>query len=505
MTDDKQNHDLAPEGEAPAPAPRFGMGDQVAFQRYEQRNRKLLWGLFALLLALAAGVFLILPRYVAPVDQAERIVVVEPTREGAAVGSLSPFEEAQLLRQREAAQNTLAALLELQESLDALSVERWAPDAYDQAIELARQGDINYREQEFLEANERYAEGLAVLQQLDSGREQRYLDLIAEGNAALDQGLADAAAAAFELALLLKPGDGAALAGQQRAAVLNEVLAHLESGRTLHERGALDAAREAYEQALALDAAHPEALAALQQVDRDIEARAFGDAMSRGYAALRDDNPEAAELAFREAEAMRPDSAEVKTGLQQAADMLSTRIINRHMEAARQHEADEDWQAAVGEWEAAVAVDPNLVVADRGLRRSRTRLELDVFFETVLREPLRLVEDGIYEQTRQLLVDIEQITSRGPRLQQQIDAVTRLMAQARQPVPVTLQSDGMTQVTVYRVGEFGTFASRALELTPGHYVAVGMRPGYRDVRREFTVQIGATSLGPIEVACTEAI
>src|SRR5690606_26900751 len=213
---------------------------------------------------------------------------------------------------------------ELQESLDKLSVQRWAAEEYNRAIELARQGDTAYREQAFERANAEYAAGVAILQELDSGREARFATLLAEGRAALEAGRADAAASAFEIALLLKPGDAEARAGQQRAAVLNEVLAHFNRGRGQHERGELDAARDAYEAALALDSAFTDARAAIQQVDRDIEARAFNDAMSRGYAALRNDNPEAAELAFREAEAMRPDSEDVKTGLQQAADLLST-------------------------------------------------------------------------------------------------------------------------------------------------------------------------------------
>ncbi|HHX82554.1 MAG TPA: hypothetical protein GX696_06175 [Pseudomonadaceae bacterium] len=486
-------------------APRFGMGDQLAYQQYQQRNRKLLWGIFALLLLLAAGVFLLLPRYIAPVEQAERIVVVEPSTGGPASSSLSPFEEAQLLRQREAAQNTLAELLELQEQLEALSVQRWAAQAHGNALSLAREGDTAYREQRFSEADTFYGEGLEILRKLDNSRQQRYDDLIAEGNTALADGDAGSASEAFALALLLQPGDAAALAGQQSAAVLNEVLSHLASGRTLHAQGSFDAAREAYQQALGLDAAHADALAALQQVDRDIEQRAYADAMSRGYAALRDDNPEAATQAFRDAEAMRPDSEEVQVALQQAADQLSTRIINRHMEAARVYEEQEDWHAAVDEWNAAVAVDPNLVVADRGLRRSLTRLDLDIFFTAVLQDPLRLVENGIFEQTRQLLVDIQQINQRGPRLQEQVASVEALMAEARVPVPVTLLSDGQTAVTVYRIGAFGAFTSKTLDLAPGHYVAVGVRPGYRDVRQEFTVEIGASTLEPLSIVCTEVI
>src|SRR5690606_7493836 len=197
MTEDKLNQNPAPEHDAPAQAPRLGLGDQVAFQRYEQRNHRLLWGLFILLLGLAAGVFLILPRFLAPVDQAERIVVVETGR-GPAPAALSPFEEAQLLRQREVAQNTLAALLELQDSLDKLSVQRWAAEGYNRAIELARQGDTAYREQAFERANAEYAAGVAILQELDSGREARFATRLAAGRAALEAGRAAGAASPVE-------------------------------------------------------------------------------------------------------------------------------------------------------------------------------------------------------------------------------------------------------------------------------------------------------------------
>ncbi|ALO47573.1 hypothetical protein PS2015_2946 [Pseudohongiella spirulinae] len=50
-------------------------------------------------------------------------------------------------------------------------------------------------------------------------------------------------------------------------------------------------------------------------------------------------------------------------------------------------------------------------------------------------------------------------------------------------------SDNATQVTIYRVGELGAFSQTTLMLTPGRYVAVGTRPGYRDVREEFVVGI----------------
>ena len=62
----------------------------------------------------------------------------------------------------------------------------------------------------------------------------------------------------------------------------------------------------------------------------------------------------------------------------------------------------------------------------------------------------------------------------------------------------------MTSVTVYRIGELGMFTNHTLDLVPGAYTAVGVRPGYRDVRQEFVVAIDGRA-PVVTVACNEAI
>jgi hypothetical protein len=59
-------------------------------------------------------------------------------------------------------------------------------------------------------------------------------------------------------------------------------------------------------------------------------------------------------------------------------------------------------------------------------------------------------------------------------------------------------------VSIQRVGSYGSFARRELQLPPGKYTAVGTRSGYRDVRREFVVKPGAADLA-IDVRCDEPI
>lgn len=492
-------------GAAPAAAPQFGLGDQLAYQHYQQKGNQVLWGIFALLLVLAVGVFFVLPKYVAAPTPGNRVVEAEPAATPASSpAAMSPFEEAQILRQRETAQNALAALLALQETLEAKDVKRWAAEAYADVIDFATQGDTAYREQHFIDAAGLYQKSVDILQDLNATMEQRYLDLVASGDAALVRDAATEAATAFDNALLIQPTGAEALTGKERAAVLNEVLTLLEQGRAQHERGELDAAKASYQQALALDSVHREATAALQQVNLDLAQRAYAAAMSRGYAALQKDDPEAAELAFRDALTMRPDAEEVQVALQQAADQISGTRINRYMDAALVFEAKEEWPAALEQWEAALTVDPNLVVADRGKRRTETRLELDVFFTKVIAKPLELVAEDIHAQTRQLLIDIQQISNPGPRLREQVATVEALMAKARVPVTLNVQSDGLTRVTIRRVSELGLFTSKSVELLPGEYVAVGVRDGYRDARVEFTVNIGAQAPA-VTVACSEKI
>ncbi len=92
----------------------------------------------------------------------------------------------------------------------------------------------------------------------------------------------------------------------------------------------------------------------------------------------------------------------------------------------------------------------------------------------------------------------------GPRLTEQIAQLGRLVELAATPISVQLQSDQITNVTLYRIGVLGVFASKQVELRPGTYTVVGSRDGYRDVRQTFTVRPGR-DLPAISVVCVEPI
>jgi hypothetical protein len=74
----------------------------------------------------------------------------------------------------------------------------------------------------------------------------------------------------------------------------------------------------------------------------------------------------------------------------------------------------------------------------------------------------------------------------------------------RTPVKVTIASDNLTDVVVYKVGKLGRFASHELWLRPGTYTLAGSRNGYRDVRETIGVKPGQESLR-VTVACTNKV
>jgi tetratricopeptide (TPR) repeat protein len=502
---EKNTYTPTPENSALAKdSPIFGMGDQQHHFNKQQQHIKILWGIFSLLLVLVLGVIFILPSYISTPDPAAVAPVVIPIERATPQNALSPFQEAQLLREREAAQNILEQILNLQGTLEGISIEIWADEAYEAALSIATEGDTAYREQDFIGAQEIYQRSLLALQSLETESLLVLSSSIDEGYAAIESGLQRRAEESFSRALLINPESVLAQNGLSRAQTLGEVLELIELGNQERARGNLEIALQRYEDALVIDSEHAQASAAISQTNQEILDRDFRNHMSAGFSAIQQNDPQAALQSFNQALTMRPNSGDVEAAIVQAETMIMDRDLNIQLIAAREHEAAEEWQDALSAYNTALAIDANVVAAQQGRDRSQQRLNLDNYLKNILNNPLRLSDDQVYQQSITVYNESLSLVTEGSRLYNQLSSLRSYLDRARLPITVTLNSDGVTDVTIFRITELGTFVTQTMQLIPGAYTAVGVRVGYRDVRQEFVVPFSGEE--PIvTVICNEPV
>ena len=475
------------------------------------------WGGLAAMLALAAVVFLYLPTRVpepvvviaeAPADgdEAEAAAQAAAEEQASATRSvgLSPYQLAQLAEKRAAAERELKVLLRNQNRLEARNVTVWGNDDFEAARAVATDGDVLFREREYDQAGERYAEAADMLAALLERADPVLEEALAAAWQAFDAGQSEEATQAFEYVLAIDPDNEQATRGLARTANLDQVLGLLTEGARQESAGSLSEALATFREAAGVDPDYGPAREAVARVSSRIGDARFNELLSRGYAALERKDYAAARQAFSDAAARRPDSSAAQAGLQQVNLQARVGRIRGLREEAEGHEAAERWRDAESNYEALLAQDDTLVFARDGRERARQRAVLDEKLTEMVGKPERLATDSVYEEAVALMEQASAVDNAGPKLSDQLRSLARLIATARTPIRVTLVSDNETNVVVYKVDRLGRFDQRELTLRPGKYTAVGTRDGYRDVRREFTLVAGQVP-APVVVRCEEKI
>jgi hypothetical protein len=467
-------------------------------------RRGLVAASLAFLLLVAGFVFFMLPRQVAQAPQETAPAAAAPDP-GAAVAA-APAEPdlealAQAKRDFEELQPNVTARLQ---RLEQQGAGHWGGEVYARGKEGLGAADAAFGRRD-------YAAALAALRAADADleateqRAAKELDsALRTGAEALAAGNAAAAQRAFELALVIDAGNAIATRGLERAGTLDQVRALIAQAEALEAQGDPRAAGDAYRKALELDRDATRAREALARLQAQASNEAFAAAMSAGLAALARPDPAAARAAFERAGRLRPGAPEVAEGLAQVDRALAGRSIGMHLEAAGTAEREERWADALAEYRRAREIDPNLLAARQGVERAEPRAMLDAELAAVIARPERLFTAEVRGAARASLQRARVLPDPGPVLQRQVETVERLLAAAETPLRVALSSDNLTEVTINRVGRLGAFERKDVELLPGRYTVVGVRAGYRDVRREITLLPGGAA-PTVVIRCEEPI
>ncbi len=457
-------------------------------------------GLIALLAGVLAVVFWL------PAVVSERGPLVAPVARPPSAAPAAPVAAATPPPQdlRASADAALAERVRAEDAARAAGADRWGGADWLEARRLADLGDTQFRDRDFAAATASFNQAANRFRPLADGAPAALAAALQAGQEAFARAEQPAAIAAFERALLIRPGEPAATKGLARSQQLDEVLGAMGEGAAREAAGDPAAARASYISVLKLDADWAPARTALARIDAGRAASEFERAMAQGLAALAAGRTTEARSALNRALALRPGDAGARSGLEQLdGDERRGRLAGLQTEAERLAAA-ERWAEAADQYRALLNLDATLAAAKAGLASAGARAELQRRLEQQLANGDRFNDDTVVAVAQAVVSDAEAVPTKGPLLTSQISRLKFLLAAAARPVTVQLESDNLTSVVIYKVGDLGAFMSRTVELRPGTYVIVGTRDGYRDVRR--TVRIGADgSQEPINVRCEESI
>jgi tetratricopeptide (TPR) repeat protein len=367
-------------------------------------------------------------------------------------------------------------------------------------MHYADEADRLSLENDYGAAAENYAAAAAKAQILIGRMEPTLKQLLAEGQAALDQQNGNIARQKFSIALMIDPDNRRAAQSLQRARKIEAVRQLLESGKRHEEAGRIAFAHADYQEALSLDPESKAARQALTRIKDQISEAEFQRLMSEGLTALHNDEYQLARAKLLKAKSFRPESREVKDALAQVDQAIRLARIEAYRQKAVDAEQAENWEQALDAYLQVLEIDANIQFASRGKTRAQNRIRIDRRINFFLQQPAALESDRQLENAVALIAEIEEIRPKGPQLKDRFEKLVRIVDAAQTPVKIIIESDTFTDVAVYKVGKLGRFERRELSLRPGTYTVVGTRDGYQDIRKKITVRAGQ-DLVRIRIKC----
>lgn len=407
-----------------------------------------------------------------------------------------------------AAEQLLTEALRRLTQLESDGVRAWGLETFETSLPAAEEtlakARAHFDSRKYALSLPLFKEAIAAFDRLAASRPERFDAAMNRGRKALEDQDAPAATRQFEIALALMPANQEAKALLDRSRALPAVLDDVAKGKELEVVGDIDQARERFQAAVARDPDFALAREHLARVTAAIAARDYRQAVSDALGRLEKRDFKGAQAAIDRAGKIKPNAPEVK----EISGRIQTEAQAAALDALRRRaagfESQEKWSDALSLYDAALKIDKSAGFAVRGRDRARTFVAFHKAIDSYLAEPIRLQSPEPLAHAKTLLTESDRLGDAGKILNDKTKRLRTLISQAEAPIPVVIESDRVTDVTVYRIGRLGSFDSRRVELKPGNYTAVGSRPGYRDVRVEFKVA-PASSGETVAVRCTDPI
>ena len=479
------------------------------------------WLIALSVLLITAGlfIFLILPKLVSPsaTDTLVKTPLVTTETKNSAKASakdsgqvepeLAPIEAAQLAVFQKDSAVTAESFLRILLDLEDRGIAQWDAESLERINKSAAQADELFKQDQYQQAMLAYRELLGAVTELQNKLPIILEQQIKRAETAFNDGNAIQAQIAWKLVSQIQPEQSSHSIQLARAEQLPQVLSLIESALEADQQGNLTQAVADLKRAYNLDPEWPAARQQLDRLQKELANRNFNIAMSNGFDALTAKQYSEADQAFSQAAAIKPSNTAPTDGLQQVIIARKQALIASKQTSAETAVSDENWLQAATIFESILNLDDTLLFADAGLKLAQSRIEVQKRLTDLLANPASLQQDPMLADAKLLAIELSRLTPPRDRIQASLSQLTRLISVARIPIPVTIESNNRTNVSILRLGEqgrLGLINKQTLSLIPGRYVIIGKRRGYRDIRREITLTYGSPK-PVVEVSCEEAI
>ncbi len=408
-----------------------------------------------------------------------------------------------LLQERIQADKALAIFLSKVSYLRDKGIEKWGGNAYLSINNIYQEGDNFYLQSIYKKAAENYKFASLELDKLSNQMDQILENNVNNGLNALKIDNFNDAIKYFDIVVSIEPENNIYMNYYKRALNLEELLIFTAQGRAFEEDFKFESARDTYQIALELENDYEPILLLLENLENKIKRRDFENKMSEGFVALKRNNFESAKALFSNAREMDSGSKEPHDAILQVIENEKDQKIIQLEKQGNNQEDQELWELAVISYQELLELDSDLLFAKEGLERSVTRELLHRNIQNYIDDFDLLTEPGMINKATESLFAALKYDQK-PRLFAQTSELKRLLKLANTPVSISLVSDNLTDVTIFRIGKLYKFDNKKIVTLPGKYVGVGIRNGYRDVRVEFKVTPDQ-SVRPIVIICKEEI
>ena len=435
-------------------------------------------------------------------DSSESLIEADNSNE------ISQSRIAEKTKYRKDAQLVLEKIVDIRDLLKSKSIEKWNTEKFNIALENISIGDDLYREGEYLRSIKQYREALDQLNNLKEDAAKIIESTIISANnniEKLDSELTvEQTINSINLAFDIDKNNESIRLLKERSLKLPDLFNKVMQSNQLISEQKYEDAFSVLSEAIMLDPYRKKTKTSMENLNKQIKEKTFIEFMSEGFEAMDQNNFSSARKVFNEALKTYPERPDVYDALNQLESRESSFQIKERIKNAEANENLENWSEAKKEYEALLESDNSLVSLKARLITVRIRAELDEQLENLINNPLTLRSDELHQKAKKLLKTAQGINQRGAKLEKQIENVSKIIVQARNPIPVNFFSDNKTKVTIFKIGSLGLFEKRTIDLVPGKYVALGQRIGFRDVRLDFAIEPNEVDKN-ISIMCVESI